>query len=284
MRRQTFPLFNGDLFMRPIGGFCDALICQLFRILEATHYQPYSQMLNPMRVWAESPTMYTFMKRQVAPIEDLFTFASAMLLVDRETLLSPARMETYISQLSWFGVFRSKEVWLDAFAEMLRDPVFYSLQEAEQRRIRAELLTTGSPGPGPRRLCRFIAGRIAHKGNYTAEELRTLGDLDNGILQHFQERFQQEGVIQGYFLCCEASKIIEDLFTARCPAYRPHQQLPDHRGYVVSALCFHVELNSMAMLRRYCMENLRRLFKRNSLCVIMVRHTLPRQVAIGWQR
>ena len=97
-------------------------------------------------------------------------FASCLATLTRATLVSPAAMEEFISGISHFGTFRSKEVWLDAFAIMVRNATRFGLNGEEVSRIEQEYvcfifflggqecMAIGEPGPGPRRLIRFIAG------------------------------------------------------------------------------------------------------------------------------
>ena len=45
--------------------------------------------------------------------------------------------------------------------------------------------------------------------------------MQAGIKEHLQARFLVCGVIQTYFLMCEVSKGVHDLYTAASPAYVP---------------------------------------------------------------
>ena len=151
---------------------------------------------------------------------------------------------------------------------------------AEVVAIRSEVLTTGVPGPGPRRLCRFVAGRVAHKGEYTPAKESELSELDEAIRLHFSERFQVTGVIQSFFQACDASKCMEDLFTARAKIYRPFVAKARGSDYVVNDLALCSEINSLPVLRRMGLPKIVSVLLRYPMDTRRLRQLLPPRLCL----
>ena len=77
--------------------------------------------------------------------------------MDEATMTSPIATETAIYSVPYYQSFRSKEVWLHAFAVILQHAPVFTLSDVEANVISAEVFLAGDAGPGPRRLARFVA-------------------------------------------------------------------------------------------------------------------------------
>ena len=125
-----------------------------------------------------------------------------------------------------------------------------------------------------------MAGRVAHKGEYTPAEESELSELDEAIRLHFSERFQVTGVIQSFFQACEASKCIEDLYTARAKIYKPFVAKARGSDYVVNDLALCSEINSLPVLRRMGLPKIVSLLLRYPMDTRRLRQLLPPQLCL----
>ena len=143
--------------------------------------------------------MYLAHGKDISALEDMLYLAASLATCSFDTLLSPAAMEDRICGIPHFGTFRSKEIWLDAFHELLQNGSRYSLDSSQQAQIRSEMLRAGDLGPGPRRLVRWVAGACVSKNPFTKAEVREYKELVGHMAQHFAQRFGVEGRMQVYF-------------------------------------------------------------------------------------
>ena len=119
----------------------------------------------------------------------------------------------------------------------------------------------GEPGPGPRRVTRFIAGDVVRKDAYTDTEKVKYRDIEELMLAHFSERFGVRGKIQTHFLHCEASKAIQDMF---CNSGIPYVA---HGGYSSDAApaladCFDADVHSATLMVKKCRQAAEALYSR----------------------
>jgi hypothetical protein len=67
---------------------------------------------------------------QLSAIQDLVVIASTLASLSVVELLSPSTVEARFCDMPFFASFRSKEVWLDAYALMQEHPDWYALSAA----------------------------------------------------------------------------------------------------------------------------------------------------------
>ena len=131
-------------------------------------------------------------------------------------------MEEFLCDLTFWGTFRSKEIWLDAVDIVTKHCDKFSVDGGTLQSMQKEALVVGEPGPGPRRLIRFCAGAVIRKDPFTKEEQNQYKPLMDEMFEHFSARFETKGFIQVCFLWCEVSKGIADIFTNKGVKYVPH--------------------------------------------------------------
>ena len=171
----------------------------MINFLRVTNFTPYSKMLMPYSRWVDNMAMYLSRGRNLAPIEDLILFASALVHVTEDVLLSPAESEKHICALPYFPYFRNKEMWLDVFHQLITKPEYYCLTSAEIVLMKEKLFETGDTGPEPQRLLQFLEGHVSSKAPFSRAEQTEFQELDKQMHLHFQARFGTQGKIQGYF-------------------------------------------------------------------------------------
>ena len=279
LHSKRFPLFNGSLFLLPLGSFLSSLVDGMNELLRVTDFTPYSKVLMPYSRWTENVAVYLARGHNLTALQDLAMAASGILDMTEEELLSPALAEIRLAELKFFGTFRSKEIWLDVFHELKDQAGFYGLSAEEVARIDEEVLRVGDPGPGPRRLLRFVSGRPVNKDVFKPAEKDAIAALDADVLQHFQDRFGVRGTIQGYFQECEASKCIDDLFCANRRRF-----VPFSGSYLEMAadpnLRLDPEVNAPNLVAKRALGNWRSLFSRYPLVLYRFRKRLPLQLAL----
>ena len=125
-----------------------------------------------------------------------------------------------MNRIPGFQSFRSKEVWLCAFAALCRNPYTFGLPEGRVRTIGEEMLRIGEMGPGPRRLLRWCAGVTATKDALRKSEKSDFAEVHDCLFRHFSQRFDIKGIVQVYFAWCEVSKAVNDLYTCKGILYK----------------------------------------------------------------
>ena len=135
-------------------------------------------------------------------------FVASLLSFSEEVLLSPRLLDKAIGDISYFGSFRAKEIWIDLAVVVVNNALPLQLSTDECARINDELLSAGTLGPGPRRLLRFFGGTCIRKVEFTVREAERFRDIETHMLEHFQERFSITGYIQKLFTFCEISKAV----------------------------------------------------------------------------
>ena len=88
----------------------------LEKVLQATDYAPYGHVLKPYSAWVEAGAIYRSIDtaQNLSAIQDLIWYSINILAADEATLLSPRKMEEFLCDLTFWGTFRTKEIWLDA--------------------------------------------------------------------------------------------------------------------------------------------------------------------------
>lgn len=249
---HTFPFFAPTLFLRPWNEVLAELMGAMPRLLHATNYAPYGKRIMPYADWAARGSVYLASRQtresSISAMQDLVLFASFVATCSEEVLLSPSRVDAAIAGLPFFGSFRSKEIWLDVYALLLNGPSWCQITDEERDRMSSELLTTGEPGPGPRKLIRWVAGDVATKADFTAAEKLRYADLTSEMHEHFSQRFGITGVTQSFFQFCEAAKAVTDMHCGTGMPYLPFSgEYPEEPE---PQLAFDRDVNSDVMISR----------------------------------
>ena len=148
LHNRTFPLFDASIFSLPMGLFLFSLAEGIIDLLVATNFTPYSKLVMPYSRWVDNVAVYLARGKNLTAIQDLVMFASALLGMSEDVLLSPALADNCIIAIPYFSFFRSKEIWLDVFHQLVTNRNFYGLSNEQVQRIEKELLEVGEPGPG----------------------------------------------------------------------------------------------------------------------------------------
>ena len=274
MQNHTFPFFPNDLFTLKEDVFLEQICHTFLKLLDATEHAPYARVLKPYSAWLQSRAIYLAgSDRGLSAVEDALMISCCLAGCSLTDLQSPAMMEALISDISYFGVFRSKEIWLDPAHIMLGDPERFNLSADASNRIASEILTVGDAGPGPRRLIRFVAGDPVHKAEFTKKEQTKYAELCDGMLVHFQERFQIRGTIQAYFQMCEASKGVSDLF---CNTGIPYTPFAGYNQLLTDDATLDVDLNAPELVRKRFGMAASKFFQRYPKMYDQLRAKLPR--------
>ena len=277
LRTRAFPYFDADLFRCPLAEFLRRLCEGYIHLLLATDFAPYAKVLLPMRQWLESGVVYVSRgKNNQSPIEDLVLFAVHIAQCPVDYMLSPRAMERYIVAIPFFSTSRSKEVWLDAVQLLLSHPDMYALTGDEVEQLISESQVVGEPGPGPRRLLRWVAGDAVSKDTFLVNEEEKYAELTEDIISHLQSRLGVVGRVQALFQVCEASKAISDLFANTGIPYIPFagHERPDED------LVFDEQINAPAAIRRRYLEAVAKVYRRCPSALATLCAVLPQQLAL----
>eukprot|EP00959_Pyramimonas_sp_CCMP1952_P475078 9504000-Pyramimonas_sp.AAC.2 len=268
---NAFPFFQNDTFSLGMDAFLDKITDVLLDLLKATSFAPYGRALMPYANWVENHALYLKVGHNLCALEDALVFAATLADCSWYDLTSPAKMEALIAGAPHFGTFRSKEIWIDAAEIILQSPDRYHLSPADTSRVSEELLLVGEPGPGPRRVIRFVAGDPVSKDPFSIAEVQKYKDVTESILKHFQMRFKIDGAIQAWFQVCEASKGVTDLFCGTGVPYEPFKgYAPPSQKDVLDA-----ELHDSSTVRKRMATLANRIFSKYPALESKLRGKLP---------
>ena len=70
-------------------------------------------VLKPYSAWVEAGAIYRSIDtaQNLSAIQDLIWYSINILAADEATLLSPRKMEEFLCDLTFWGTFRTKEIW-----------------------------------------------------------------------------------------------------------------------------------------------------------------------------
>ena len=126
------------------GGFLEQLGSTLEKVLQATDYAPYGHVFKPYSAWVEAGAIYrsTDTAQNLSAIQDLIWYSINILAADEATLLSPRKME-FLCDLTFWGTFRSKEIWLDAVDIVTKHCDKFSVDGGTLQSMQKEALVVG---------------------------------------------------------------------------------------------------------------------------------------------
>ena len=109
-------------------------------------------VLKPYSAWVEAGAIYRSIDtaQNLSAIQDLIWYSINILAADEATLLSPRKMEEFLCDLTFWGTFRSKEIWLDAVDIVTKHCDKFSVDGGTLQSMHKEALVVGEPGLGSR--------------------------------------------------------------------------------------------------------------------------------------
>lgn len=271
MQLQRTPFLPLDLFTMDLNSILWQVCEYCIAILSATHFTPFSPVLQPYSQWMDRGILWSPSRENVAALDEYLLLAVTFATWPESALLSPVKFESFMITVPGFQSFRSKEVWLDGFDCLIRHRGAFALSDDDVVQIRLEMDSVGERGPGPRRLLRWCAGAAATKDPLRVAESENYKDVGDALFTHLQERFDLRGRVQTYFVECEVSKGVHDLYTAKGIVYRPFVSGADDLAAETARNGMDAEMNSPGLLRSKFIQ-----------CVVRCRFKYSDKYAIRW--